>query len=140
MDTEFNAAISARECDALRDENVTPLPASQSHVVFRLRREEDEKVPWIVELVFLLFNAQDGAIRLYNPVTGALLQRTMLGECKSTTSITSRSNFVVLTYIPERFELCIFQLQRPDSSFQVMSVASSSFGQQLGFELLSRIL
>ncbi|KAF1774532.1 WD40 repeat, conserved site [Phytophthora cactorum] len=34
MDTEFNAAISARECDTLTDENVTPLPASQSHVVF----------------------------------------------------------------------------------------------------------
>ncbi|KAG3114656.1 hypothetical protein PI125_g6223 [Phytophthora idaei] len=64
MDTEFNAAISARECDALTDENVTPLPALQSHVVFRLRREEDEKVPWIVELVFLLFNAQGDILQV----------------------------------------------------------------------------
>eukprot|EP00644_Phytophthora_capsici_P015417 jgi/Phyca11/17066/fgenesh1_pg.PHYCAscaffold_24_\ len=58
MISEPTAVFSARECDALKDEDVTPLPASQPHVVFRLRREEDEHAPWIVELVFLLFNAQ----------------------------------------------------------------------------------
>ncbi|EEY70040.1 uncharacterized protein PITG_06600 [Phytophthora infestans T30-4] len=63
MDTEATPFISARECDALNDENVTPLPASQPHVVFRLRRE-DEKVPWIVELVFLLFNAQGDILQV----------------------------------------------------------------------------
>ncbi|ETM42597.1 hypothetical protein L914_11783 [Phytophthora nicotianae] len=64
MDTEANALISARECDALNDENVAPLSASQPHVVFRLRREEDEKVPWILELVFLLFNAQGDILQV----------------------------------------------------------------------------
>ncbi|KAE9355157.1 hypothetical protein PR003_g2979 [Phytophthora rubi] len=64
MDADFNAVASARECDALNDEDVTPLPASQPHVVFRLRREEDENVPWIVELVFLLFNAQGDVLQV----------------------------------------------------------------------------
>lgn len=34
MHTEANADFSARECDALKDEDVTPLPESQPHVVF----------------------------------------------------------------------------------------------------------
>lgn len=34
MDADSNAVTSAREWDALKDEDVTPLPASKPHVVF----------------------------------------------------------------------------------------------------------
>ncbi|GMF44321.1 unnamed protein product [Phytophthora fragariaefolia] len=34
MDADTNAVTSAHECDALKDEDVTPLPGSQPHVVF----------------------------------------------------------------------------------------------------------
>ncbi|KAG7397859.1 hypothetical protein PHYBOEH_012050 [Phytophthora boehmeriae] len=61
---EANALTSAREFDALKDEDVTPLPESKPHVVFRLRREEDEIAPWFVELVFLLFNAQGDVLQV----------------------------------------------------------------------------
>ncbi|KAH7467048.1 uncharacterized protein KRP23_11374 [Phytophthora ramorum] len=64
MDADTNAVSSARECDALTDEDVAPLPGSKPHVVFRLRREEDDSVPWIVELVFLLFNAQGDILQV----------------------------------------------------------------------------
>ncbi|KAG7391395.1 hypothetical protein PHYPSEUDO_004930 [Phytophthora pseudosyringae] len=80
MDTEPNAVVSARECDALTDEDVTPLPASQPHVVFRLRRGEDGHVPWIVELVFLLFNAQGDVLQV---VRGAKASDSSAGSHRS---------------------------------------------------------
>ncbi|POM64062.1 Hypothetical protein PHPALM_20459, partial [Phytophthora palmivora] len=83
MDIEINGGISA---DALKDEDVTSLPESQSHVVFRLRRE-DEHVPWIVELVLLLFNAQ--VIRCAKPPD------TLAGNPNSTVMYIGEDNFRV---------------------------------------------
>ncbi|KAG1709538.1 hypothetical protein DVH05_020188 [Phytophthora capsici] len=90
MTSEPTAVFSARECDALKDEDVTPLPASQPHVVFRLRREEDEHAPWIVELVFLLFNAQGDILQV---VRGTKPPENSGDRTANTTSYFGEGNF-----------------------------------------------
>ncbi|CEG45816.1 Transcription initiation factor TFIID, subunit TAF5 (also component of histone acetyltransferase SAGA) [Plasmopara halstedii] len=71
MDTDATAINSTRDGDALQDVDVTSLPTLQSHVVFRLRRVKDDKAPWIVEVVILLFNAQGDMLQVARGVSPA---------------------------------------------------------------------
>lgn len=80
MDMETLPIRSARECDALQDAVVTLVPPSQSHVVFKLRRVEDDRAPWITELDFLLFNAQGDMLQV---LRGATPSDTVSGNSQS---------------------------------------------------------